>query len=206
MQHYEILTFLWKGYAKKWYPTDALFHDCYQRDYHLDYGLIRAERKSRNMTRAQLAEDIYQNTESLSRVETGKVSPNKKTFERLMDKLRLDKHMYNGYVITSSFEVMELKRNIDGFMMRRDFQKAKEDVLDLEILENKMVVRLFEIINAKRLGEMTAEEVLVELKKLAERFMDADQKTFSHIPMGNEALVINNICYFVRDWECDGFD
>ncbi|MDE7414915.1 MAG: helix-turn-helix domain-containing protein, partial [Lachnospiraceae bacterium] len=200
LQHYEILTFLWKGYAKKWYPTDALFHNCYQRDYHLDYELIRAERKSQNMTQAQLAEDIYQNTESLSRVETGKVSPNKKTFEKLMDKLGLDKRMYNGCVVTNSFEVMELKRTIDGFMMRRDFQKAKEatkklkDVLDLEIPENKMVVRLFEIVTAKRLGEMTAEEALVELRKLAERFMDTYQKTFFHIPMRNEALVINNIC------------
>lgn len=199
-QYYDILTFLWQGYAKKWYPTDSLFHNCCQRDYHLDYELIRSERESQRMTQAQLAEDIYQNTESLSRVETGKVSPNKKTFEKLMDKLGLEKRRYNGCVITNSFEVMELKRSIDGLIMRREYQKAKEatkklkEALDLEISENKMVVSLYEIITAKHLGEMTFEEALEKLKKLSERFLNMDQKTFSHIPMRNEVLVINNIC------------
>ncbi|MDE6620777.1 MAG: helix-turn-helix domain-containing protein [Lachnospiraceae bacterium] len=200
VQYYNILTFLWKGYAPKWYPADSLFHNCYQRDYHLDYELIRSERKSQNMTQAQLAEDIYQNPESLSRMETGNVSPNKKTFEKLMDKLGLEKRIYNGCVVTNSFEVMELKRSIDGFMMRRDFIQAKEATkklknnLDMTISENKMVVQLYEIVTAKRLGEMTAEEALEELKNLSERFMNTDQNTFSHIPMRNEVLVINNIC------------
>ncbi|GFI22441.1 hypothetical protein IMSAGC011_01216 [Lachnospiraceae bacterium] len=200
MQDYEILTFLWNGYAKKWYPTDSLFYNCYQRDYHLDYELIRAERKSQHMTQAQLAEGVYQNTESLSRVETGKVSPNKKTFEKLMESLGLEKNRYNGCVVTNSFEVMELKRSIDGFIMRRDFQRAKEatkklkDALDMKISENNMVVRLYEIVTAKRFGEITTEEALEELRKLSERFMNMEQKTFSHIPMRNEVLVINNIC------------
>ena len=199
-QYYDILTFLWQGYAKKWYPTDSLFHNCCQRDYHLDYELIRSERESQYMTQAQLAEDIYQNPESLSRVETGKVSPNKKTFEKLMDKLGLEKRRYNGCVITNSFEVMELKRSIDGFIMRREYQKAKEATqklkssLDMEISENRMVVSLYEVITAKHLGEMTFEEALEKLKKLSERFLNMDQKTFSHIPMRNEVLVINNIC------------
>lgn len=199
-QYYDILTFLWQGYAEKWYPTDSLFHNCCQRDYHLDYELIRSERESQSMTQAQLAEDIYQNTESLSRVETGKVSPNKKTFEKLMDKLGLEKRRYNGCVITSSFEVMELKRSIDGFIMRREYQKAKEATqklkssLDMEISENRMVVSLYEVITAKHLGEMTFEEAFEKLKKLSEKFLNMDQKTFSHIPMRNEVLVINNIC------------
>lgn len=199
VQYYEILTLLRKGYAESWYPVDALFLNCYQRDCHLDYELIRAERKARNMTQAQLAEGVYQNTESLSRMETGRVSPTKKTFEKLMGKLGLEKGRYNGCVVTNSFEVMEQKRSIDGFLMRRDFQQAKEqtgklkDALDMDIAENRMVVRLYEIITAKYFGEVTAEEALGELKELAGNFMKMDQGTFSHIPMRNEVLVINNI-------------
>lgn len=199
-QYYEILAFLWNGYAKRWYPTDSLLYNCYQRDFHLDYELIRAERRSKNMTQAQLAEDVYQNTESFSRMESGKVSPNKKTFEKLMTKLGLEKGRYNGCIVTNSFEVMELKRSIDGFLMRREFQKAKEtigklrSVLDMKILENRMVVGLYENITAKRLGEETAEVVLEKLKKLSGSFMNIDEKIFFHIPMRNEVLVINNIC------------
>ncbi len=199
-QYYDILTFLWQGYAKKWYPTDSLFHNCCQRDCHLDYELIRSERESQYMTQAQLAEDIYQNPESLSRVETGKVSPNKKTFEKLMDKLGLEKRRYNGCVITNSFEVMELKRSIDGFIMRREYQKAKEATqklkssLDMEISENRMVVSLYEAITGESLGEISAEEALKKFKIISKKFLNFDQKTFSHIPMRNETLVINNIC------------
>ena len=200
VQYYDILTFLWKGYAPKWYPTDALFHNCCQRDYHLDHELIRAERESKCLTQAQLAEDIYQNTESLSRVETGKVSPNRKTFEQIMDKLGLKKRRYNGGVITQSFEVMELKRSIDGFLMRRDCQQAKEaterlkKALNMKIPENHMVVSHYEILIQKNLREMTSQEAFEQLKQLSEKFMNFEEKTFYHIPMRNEVLVINNIC------------
>lgn len=200
VQYYDILTFLWKGYAPKWYPTAALFHNCCQRDYHLDHELIRAERESKCLTQAQLAEDIYQNTESLSRVEIGMVSPNKKTFEKIMDKLGLEKRRYNGCVITKSFEVMELKHSIDGFLMRRDCQQAKEaterlkKALNMKIPENHMVVSLYEILIQKHLGEMTSEEAFEQLKQLSEKFMNFEEKTFYHIPMRNEVLVINNIC------------
>lgn len=200
VQYYDILTFLWKGYTPKWYPTDALLHNCCQRDYHLDHELIRSERESKRMTQAQLAADIYQNTESLSRVETGTVAPNNKTFEKIMDKLGLEKRRYNGCVITRSFEVMELKRSIDGFLMRRNYQQAREatdrlkSALDMEISENQMVVSLYEILTAKALDEMTSAEALEQLKKLSGRFMRFEEKTFSHIPMRNEVLVINNIC------------
>lgn len=200
VQYYDILTFLWKGYAPKWYPTDALFHNCCQRDYHLDHELIRSERESQHMTQAQLAADIYQNTESLSRVEIGMVSPNKKTFEKIMDKLGLEKRRYNGCVITKSFEVMELKHSIDGFLMRRDCQQAKEaterlkKALNMKIPENHMVVSLYEILIQKNLREMTSQEAFEQLKQLSEKFMNFEEKTFYHIPMRNEVLVINNIC------------
>lgn len=200
MRYYEILSFLWEGYAKKWYPTDSLFHNCCQRDYHLDYELIGAERKSRKMTQAELAEGVYQNTESYSRMETGKVSLSKKTFEKLMRKLGIEKNRYNGCVVTDSFETMELKTMVDKLAMRRNYQQARDTVqelkkkLDMEISENKLVVGLYEIVFAKRLREITAEEALIGLKELSQGFMDFDKRTFSHIPMENEVLVVNNIC------------
>lgn len=117
-----------------------------------------------------------------------------------MDKLRLEKRRYNGCIITDSFEVMELKRSIDGFVMRREYQKAKEATqklkaaLDLEISENKMVVSLYEVITGESLGEISAADALEKFKILSRKFMKFDQKSFSHIPMRNETLVVNNIC------------
>lgn len=117
-----------------------------------------------------------------------------------MDKPGLEKRRYNGCVITDSFEVMELKRRVDGFIMRREYQKAKEATqklkaaLDLEISENKMVVSLYEVITGESLGEISAADALEKFKILSRKFMKFDQKSFSHIPMRNETLVVNNIC------------
>ncbi|MDE7479438.1 MAG: hypothetical protein K2M91_16135, partial [Lachnospiraceae bacterium] len=128
------------------------------------------------------------------------VSPNKKTFEKLMEKLGIEKGRYNGFVVTDSFEVMEMKRNIDGYLMYRDFQKAKEVTkelkqhLDMNIAENKWVIEAYEVIAAKYLREMSYQETLERLKGLAKNIYNFDEKTFSHIPMRNEVLLINNIC------------
>lgn len=40
-----------KFFAKKWYPMDTIFHNCCQKEYHLDYELFRDERKEKGMTR-----------------------------------------------------------------------------------------------------------------------------------------------------------
>ena len=205
MQYYEHLMWIWENYAEDWYPIDAILHNCYQREYHLDYEFIRAERRSQKMTQADLADDVYRNTECLSRVETGKVSPNKKTFEKLMKKLGIDKGRYNAYVVTDSFEVMEIKRNIDGCLMRRNFQEAREVTrelksrLDMDIEENKRLIRMYEMIVAKCLGEMTAQDALEGLKELARSFYNFEKKEFSHIPMRNEVLLINNICIALKE-------
>lgn len=205
VQYYQILTFLWEGYAPKWCPTDSIFHNCCQRMYHLDYELVRAERNARGISQEGLADGIYKNAASLSRLETGKVSSSKKTFEKLMGKLGFEKGRYNGYVVTDSFEVMEMRRNIDEYLMRRDYQKAKgliaklKNCLDMEITENRRVIKTYEIITTKCLGEITALEALEGLKKLSQGFFDYDKKVFSHIPMRSEVLLINNICINLRE-------
>ncbi len=205
VQYYENLMWIWERYAKEWYPTDAIFHNCYQREYHLDYEFIRAERKAQEMTQAKLADGVYRNTECLSRVETGKVSPNKKTFEKLMKKLGVEKSRYNAYVVTDSFEAMEIKRKIDGCLMRRNYQEAGEVTrelksrLDIDIEENKRVIRMYEVIVSKCLEETTALEALEGLKELCKPFYNVEKKEFSHIPMRNEVLLINNICIALKE-------
>lgn len=196
----EILTFLWEHTAPKWYPTDSLFHNCYQRTYHLDYEFIRSERIAQGLTQEKLAEGIYRNPESLSRVETGKVSPNKQTFEKLMEKLGFEKGRYNGYVVTNSFETMELRDELDRLIMRREYLKAKITLdnliskLDMQIFENKMIIESHYIFIAFKTGETTAENAIKKLKNLLTSFMNFETKTFHHIPMRNEVVLINYLC------------
>ncbi|MDE7205130.1 MAG: hypothetical protein K2O91_25245 [Lachnospiraceae bacterium] len=49
VKYHESLRFLWDSYAQKWYPTDMLFHNCCQKEYHLDYELIKSERTAQHI-------------------------------------------------------------------------------------------------------------------------------------------------------------
>jgi len=200
VQYYDVLTFLWERYAKKWYPTDLLFHNCYQKEYHLDYELIRSEREARRMTQEEMADGIYQNVESYSRFETGKASPNKKTFEKLIKKLGIEKGRYNGYAVTDSFETMEIRRNLDRMLSHGEYQKAEEivvnlkDNLDMTIQENRKIIQIFELMIAKRFERITIEDALEQEKVLIKDVVDFERKQLLRIPMKNEIVCLNQVC------------
>lgn len=204
-QYYESLTYLWESFAEKWYPTDAIFHNCSQKEYHLDYELVRDERKAKGMTQEEFADGIYQETSSLSRFETGKASPNKKTFEKMLEKLGMEKGRYNGYVVTDSFKTMELRKRMDILLMHHRYIDARETLeelkerLDMEIQENQMVVEFYETMIAVRLGGITAQDALEKMKELLKGFMDYDKMVFYHVTMRNEVLIINNVCLLLKE-------
>lgn len=204
-QYQKILTFLWENYAQKWYPTDSLFHNCCQQEYHLDYELVRCEREARGMTQEELSHGIYQNAESYSRFETGKVSPKKKTFEKLMEKLGIEKGRYNSYAVTDSFETMELRRTMDKLTAYRDYTGAKEAYerlkkeLDMEIAENRRIMESMELLIESRLGNLPFEASLDRQKELLKGILDFDHRSLYHIPTRNEVQLINDYCTALRE-------
>ncbi len=208
VQYDQILTFLWERYVPKWCPVDSMFHNCYQRIYHLDYELIRAERGAKGMSQEALADGVYKNAASLSRLENGKVSSSKKTFEGLMRNLGLEKGRYNGYVVTDSLEVLDFPRKLDSAIMRSDFKGAREILerlknnLDMDNVANKFAVQLYETIIAARLNEFTGEKALEKQLVLLRGIMDFDRSGFRHIPMRNEVLLVNSVCKLFGDSEC----
>lgn len=198
VQYNNTLSFLWKSFAEEWYPTDSLFHNCYQTEYHLDYERIRDERKANGIIQEEFADGIYQDAGSLSRFENGKMSPNKKNFEKMMVKLGLEKGRYNGYVVTDSFDVMELRRRMDIQLMQCRYLEARETLeelkkyLDLKIGENKFVVEFHEILISYRIGNISAQTALEKVEGFLEGI-------FSHIPTRNEVLVINQYCILLSE-------
>lgn len=205
VQYDQILTFLWERYAPKWCPVDSIFHNCYQRIFHLDYELIRAERSAKGMSQEVLADGVYKNSASLSRLENGKVSSSKKTFEGLMRNLGLEKGRYNGYVVTDSIEVLDLPRKLDRAIMRSNFKGAREILkkiksnLDMDNAVNKFTVQLYETIIAARLKEIAVEKAVERSLELLGGVMKSDRSDFRHVPMRNEVLLVNNLCIFLGD-------
>ena len=201
----ETLRFLWDSYAQKWYPTDMLFHNCCQKEYHLDYELVKSERIAQHIQQEELIEGIYKNASSLSNFENAKVSPNKKTFEKMMEKLDLEIGRYNGFVATDSFETMELRHQLNIKITHNDYEKAEyllenlKSQLDMSFTENQHFVEDSEIHIHRRLHKITMEEACERQKKLYESLLDADKKNLRHIPMRNEVLIINHYCIILLE-------
>lgn len=201
----ETLRFLWDSYAQKWYPTDMLFHNCCQKEYHLDYELVKSERIAQHIQQEELIEGIYKNASSLSNFENAKVSPNKKTFEKMMEKLDLEIGRYNGFVATDSFETMELRHQLNIKITHNDYEKAEyllenlKSQLDKSFTENQHFVEDSEILIHRKLHKITIEEACERQKKLYESLLDADKKNLRHIPMRNEVLIINHYCIILLE-------
>ena len=201
----ETLRFLWDSYAQKWYPTDMLFHNCCQKEYHLDYELVKSERIAQHIQQEELCEGIYKNASSLSNFENAKVSPNKKTFEKMMEKLDLEIGRYNGFVATDSFETMELRHHLETLLVHGEYEKAEyllenlKSQLDMSFTENQHFVEDSEIHIHRRLHKITMEEACERQKKLYESLLDADKKNLRHIPMRNEVLIINHYCIILLE-------
>ncbi len=201
----ETLRFLWDSYAQKWYPTDMLFHNCCQKEYHLDYELVKSERIAQHLQQEELCEGIYKNASSLSNFENAKVSPNKKTFEKMMEKLDLEIGRYNGFVATDSFETMELRHHLEALLIHGEYEKAEyllenlKSQLDMSFTGNQHFVEDSEILIHRMLHKITIEEAYKRQKKLYESLLDADKKNLRHIPMRNEVLLINRYCIILLE-------
>lgn len=161
-RYQDILTGLYEEYAPDM-CRDSLFFDAFQREYYLDYEIIRSERISQNITQEKLIDGVYSSPETLSRVETGKSSPGKKNFDGLMDKLKINKTRYNGYVTLESFEVLELNHEIDVAMTRHDYERASQILSKLKMIididSNKSRVSWIENTIAKAVGTKSFSDV-----------------------------------------------
>lgn len=199
------LTFLWDNYAEKWYPTDWLFHNCSQQEYLLDYELVRSEREAKKMTQLELSDGIYKNVESYSRFETGKVSPKKKTFEKLLEKLEIERRRYNSFAVTDSHKTMELRRNLDRMIGRKKYTHAQEvcenlkKELNMDLKENRQIVESAEMLIDSRLNKIPYQNFLIRQKELLSDIIDFNNHSLYHVPNRNEVLLINYYCVVLKE-------
>lgn len=210
IQWYECYLELYQEFCEPWYCHDDLFHNCYQREYHLDYEIIRGERLSKGYTQFELIDAIYQSPETLSRVETGKVSPTKHNFEQLMQKLNLNRKRYDGAILVDSFELLELKQQIDREINRREYVKGKllldqlKTKLDLKQIQNHQFIEGLEHTILFRTGKLSAEAYEQASKKSLSYTYSIEKAPFFRPPLKNECVLISQICnasFDMNRWE-----
>ena len=198
-QFEQVLEELYQEYAPDM-CLDSLFFNCYQCEYHLDYEIIHNERVNQGMTQENLIDGVYKSFVSLSNLENGKSSPNKKSFEGLMKNLGFEKSRYNGLVVVNSFEVLELFSEMNRVLSRMVkeqmqilFERLKER-LNCEIPENKRIIRVYELQIAQVYNEITLKELIKNAKECLEETYHIKESCNWRVPLSHENTIINIIC------------
>ncbi len=130
--------------------------------------IIRLTRKSLSITQEQLCDGIC-SVETLSRMETGKQSPNRDTYELLMERMgRIRERAYSMLSI-SDFKVLEKMKLFEDCILQHDYKRAESTLQEIKlslgntILDKQFLIRAESLIRY-RLNQTTTDEFLEGLK------------------------------------------
>ena len=184
--------------------VNKLYFNCCISQYYLAGEIIREERKARGLSQEQLIQGIYRNTETLSRIENGKM-PDSKKLQMLFDRLGIGKYRYTGRVITDEYSVLELDTEISILLCRKDYKNAISKIeklrkeLDMSIAENRQLVECFEINQKYMEGKISPQEAIEQTKQILSLTYNGNNK---RVPFSNEALLLNQICNYLVYMRC----
>lgn len=182
--------------------VNGMYFDACTTQYYLDCEVIRAERIRKGLTQEKLAEGIYENPESLSRVETGKEKPNRIKFAQLLEKLGVDKTRYNSYLVTKEYKVLEVDSKIEKLISIDEYEKAEKEleylerVVDLNIPQNQQLIKRRKNMFLYKRNKSTelCEGVKIEEEQTLALTYGVEVNASSRVPFREELLTYNQIC------------
>lgn len=143
----------------------------WNRDFRLDYELIRQERLAGGMVQAELAEGICE-PETLSRIEQGKRKPNSKNMNSMLKKLHRDRMRISMMLVTEQYRILELEAKISDYTAKEAYKKAYELIeelekcLDMNSKRNQQYIGRKKLMSMHYLGKIDDENYRIQLEKM----------------------------------------
>lgn len=202
--YYKALLEIYQKYGEPYYNHTSIFHSAYRMSYYLASELIKNERLNRNITQEELIEGVYEFPENLSRLEKGKITPDKKKLESLLDNLDLDRGKYSGKIVVDNFETLEMKEELDYFFGKGKFEEAKvlldkmRKSVDCSKKMNRVAIEIYEVMLDVEEGKQSYEESYSRIKNILKEtyFEYGDQ--FFRLPFSMEMLGLNMLNILLR--------
>ncbi len=169
-EYYDVFIKLIAEYKIEHARDINFFSRCDRAGHYPDWEIIKAQRKMQNLKREDLIDGIYKNVETLSRVESGKQSPNRTTFPRIMKKLGLESGRTNAQLISTDYEAFELYRLVLKQLRIHKITEAENNLSKLEEMtsqtneRNSRAIRYLRCIidNIKQVGTSTEEFQIIQ--------------------------------------------
>lgn len=131
--------------------------------------MIRMTRKSLSITQEQLCDGIC-SIETLSRIETGRQSPSRDTYELLMERMGRIRERAYSMLSVSDFKVLEKMKLFEDYIKLYDYHRAEavlngiKKTLGNTILDRQFIIRGENLVNY-RLNRISVNEFLEGLQE-----------------------------------------
>lgn len=137
----------------------AFMKSTFQGEFVITNELVRDLREAKGVSQEELCEGICAQ-ETLSKIETGSRSPNKKNLYRLLKKMGMERENYYGFIETDKYELYEKVREYNRCFPKGKTEEARKllDEIEKGIDMTKLVNKQF--VGMERFFEQTAQNFI----------------------------------------------
>lgn len=169
----------------------------YNREFELDYELLRRTRIALKMSQEEVCEGICEQ-ETLSRIENGKRKPHRKTIQELLERVDQKRNLVETVIMTEDYEVLELKQTYENWKIRNDKEKIQEisgllrKNINYDEATEKYIIKM-KVVEAYEEGKLSAEVAIDKLLELVPKAF-FDKKFIQQCKLtATEANILNEI-------------
>ncbi len=184
----------------------AFWKSSFQGEFVITNELIRDLRKAKGLSQEKLGEDICTQS-TLSQIENGKRSPNKKNLYQMLKKMGMKRENYYGFIEANDYELYEKVREYHRCFPKGQTQKAMklldeiENGVDMAKAVNRQFVGTGRISNRTANGELTREQANEQLRELLHLTMPPMNSgtMIYRVPFRMEYTIWNHIAINLRE-------
>lgn len=197
--------FGWNLYMKQ--KSLGWFEECSRRQYLLCEEMIRGEREAQRIRRGELVEGIYEDLETLARIETGTQSPSYKKYVQLMERLNGPTQKYIGPPLWDEDLILHSKEKITKSLIKHEYEDAREEIEKLKLLVeeadsyNQQYIARQEVYLDYKTNQIDAITFMNRIKEVLEMTYPRRKETLVRIPTLDEFYVLNYLSQAYR--KCD---
>ncbi len=193
---------LYEEYGQSWETGQIeLWKNYRQQEIYLVSEQFAQERRVRQKSQEQLAEELDINPKTVSRLELGKYKPKPGTFQKMKEYLGLDRDIVSTRLVVDDWELLEMERQIAGLGQRRNIEKEEALYLELKTKlsqdynENRQYIKFQDAYFARMKGQITAQETIERCKEaFAVTRHDISLEQIDQVVLGRmEATIVNYI-------------
>lgn len=184
----------------------AFWKSSFQGEFVITNELIRDLRKAKGLSQEKLGEDICTQS-TLSQIENGKRSPNKKNLYQMLKKMGMKRENFYGFIEANDYELYEKVREYHRCFPKGQTQKAMklldeiENGVDMAKAVNRQFVGTGRISNRTANGELTREQANEQLRELLHLTMPPMNSgtMIYRVPFRMEYTIWNHIAINLRE-------